>query len=126
MKFYSIFLIGFILLIVLSACDSPKGQQQLKTAPDLKGKKDKKNTKNKGVDSLNSRIFTSANTTGNFSKGQGSEKKKSTEKPNRKRVSHDFTHPFQTPVEFVDESSDPAFNYSSPNECEIILADSLP
>ncbi len=77
------------------------------------------------VDSLNNDTFTIANTSGSFSEGQGSDKKKSTEKPNRKSVIQDLTHPFQTPVEFVDETTDPAFDYSSPNECEIILADTL-
>ena len=85
----------------------------------------KKKIENIVKDSLINGNFTTANTSGNFSEGQGSEKKKSTEKPNRKSVSQDLTHPFQTPVEFVDETSDPAFNYSSPNECEIILADTL-
>jgi len=76
-------------------------------------------------DTIKSGTFTTANTSGNFSEGQGSEKKKSTEKPNRNRVLQDLTHPFQTPAEFVDETTDPGFNYSSPNECEIILADTL-
>lgn len=118
-------MIGFVFLLGLSACDKPSRRERLQVIPvdneKITGKKFQNNVK----DSLKSSNFTNANTSGNFSKGQGSEKKKSTEKPNRNRVLQDFTHPFQTPVEFVDETSDPAFNYTSPNECEIILADTL-
>jgi hypothetical protein len=125
MKFYLGFLIGIIVMMELSACDSSVEREQLKSMPnDIVKPLEKK--LQKGVeDSIERSNFTTANTSGNFSEGQGSEKKKSTEKPNRNRVSQDLTHPFQAPVEFVDETSDPAFIYSSPNECEIILPDSL-
>lgn len=125
MKFYWVFLIGFIVLMELSSCGPSSNQKQLKSIPNGNDKLLEKKIENIVKDSLINGNFTTANTSGNFSEGQGSEKKKSTEKPNRKSVSQDLTHPFQTPVEFVDETSDPAFNYSSPNECEIILADTL-
>ena len=112
-------------MMELSACDSSVEREQLKSMPnDIVKPLEKK--LQKGVeDSIERSNFTTANTSGNFSEGQGSEKKKSTEKPNRKRVSQDLTHPFQAPVEYVDETSDPAFIYSSPNECEIILTDTV-
>ena len=125
MKFYLICSVGIIVLMELSACDYSDKQEQLKLMPNSSVKHLEKKLQKRVVDSIQSSNFTSANTSGNFSEGQGSEKKKSTEKPNRKRVSQDLTHPFQTSVEFVDETSDPAFNYSSPNECEIILTDTV-
>lgn len=125
MKFYLSFLIGIIVLMEFTACDSSVEREQLKSMPNEIVKPLEKKLQNIVVDSLNNGSFTTVNTTGNFSQGQGSEKKKSTEKPNRNRVSQDLTHPFQAPVEFVDETTDPAFYYSSPNECEIILPDSL-
>lgn len=125
MKLYLICLIGIIVMMELSACDYSNNQEPLKSTPNSNVKHLEKKLQKDEVDSIQSSNFTSANTSGNFSEGQGSEKKKSTEKPNRKRVSQDFTHPFQAPVEFVDETSDPAFNYSSPNECEIILTDTV-
>ena len=125
MKFYLIFLIGIIVLMELSACDYSYKQEHLKSMPNSSVKHLEKKLQKGVVDSIQSSNFTSANTSGNFSEGQGSEKKKSTEKPNRKRVSQDLTHPFQAPFEYVDETSDPAFNYSSPNECEIILTDTV-
>ena len=125
MKFYSILLIAFIGLIQVSACDSSVKQEPMKIRSTDSVKSPEKKLKNIAVDSLNCDTFTTANTSGNFSEGQGSDKKKSTEKPNRKSVIQDLTHPFQTPVEFVDETTDPAFDYSSPYECEIILADTL-
>jgi hypothetical protein len=125
MKFYCFCLIGFIILMELSACDSSGKQEQLKSTPTISAKPLEKKLQKGVEDSIERSNFTTANTSGNFSEGQGSEKKKSTEKPNRKRVSQDLTHPFQTSDEFVDETSDPAFNYSSPNECEIILTDTV-
>lgn len=125
MKFYLGLLIGFILLMGLSACEFSSKKEPLKSIPKSNEKIPEKKSQNNVKDTMKSTTFTTANTSGNFSEGQGSEKKKSTEKPNRRRVSQDLTHPFQTPVEFVDEASDPAFHYSSPNECEIILADTL-
>ncbi|MFN5345630.1 MAG: hypothetical protein ACK44N_02820 [Bacteroidota bacterium] len=125
MKLQKVWLIGLFVLIQLVACDSSLNQEPMKSvlgdSTEILEKKSKKIV----VDSLNNDTFTIANTSGSFSEGQGSDKKKSTEKPNRKRVFQDLTHPFQTPVEFVDETTDPAFDYSSPNECEIILADTL-
>jgi len=125
MKSYLGFLIGIIVMMEFSACDFSDKHEQLKSIPNSSAKHLEKKLQKHVVDSIQSSNFTSANTSGNFSEGQGSEKKKSTEKPNRKRVSQDLTHPFQAPVEYVDETSDPAFIYSSPNECEIILPDSL-
>lgn len=125
MKFYLVFLIGIIVLMELSACDYSDKQEQLKSTPNSSVKHLEKKLQKGVEDSTERSNFTTANTSGNFSEGQGSEKKKSTEKPNRKRVSQDLTHPFQAPVEYVDETSDPAFNYSSPNECEIILTDTV-
>jgi hypothetical protein len=108
-----------------SGCDFSDKHEQLKSMPNSSVKQLEKKLQKHVVDSIQSSNFTSANTSGNFSEGQGSEKKKSTEKPNRKRVSQDLTHPFQAPVEYVDETTDPAFIYSPPNECEIILTDTV-
>lgn len=113
------------LLVELSACDISTNQDEIKTKPNDTVNTLEKKSQSIVKDTTNIRTFTKANTSGNFSEGQGSEKKKSTEKPNRKSVSQELTQPFLTPVEFVDETSDPAFNYSSPNECEIILVDTL-
>ena len=125
MKFHFYWLIGLVGLILISACNKPVNQDPLNPLTRDSSKILEKKSNKIALDSLNSDTFTLANTSGNFSEGQGSDKKKSTEKPNRKRVSQDLTHPFQTPAEFVDETTDPAFDYSSPNECEIILADTL-
>lgn len=125
MKLRCVFFIGLIGLLQLSACDISVKQDPMNSMSADSAKILEKKPENIVKDTNKSGTFTTANTSGNFSEGQGSEKKKSTEKPNRKSVSQDLTHPFQTPVEFVDETSDPAFNYSSPNECEIILADTL-
>jgi len=116
---------GLVVLVLVAACDNPVKQEPVNALTIDSAKIHEKKLKNIAVDSLNCDTFTTANTSGNFSEGQGSDKKKSTEKPNRKRVLQDLTHPFQTPAEFVDETTDPAFDYSSPNECEIILADTL-
>ena len=125
MKFHFYWLIGLGGLILISACNKPVKQEPINALTSDSAKTDEKKSNNIAIDSLNCDTFTLANTSGNFSEGQGSDKKKSTEKPNRKRVLQDLTHPFQTPAEFVDETTDPAFDYSSPNECEIILADTL-
>jgi len=125
MKFHFYWLIGLGGLILISACNKPVKQEPINALTSDSAKTDEKKSNNIAIDSLNCDTFTLANTSGNFSEGQGSDKKISTEKPNRKRVLQDLTHPFQTPAEFVDETTDPAFDYSSPNECEIILADTL-
>ena len=114
-----------VVLVLLFACNTPVKQEPINALTIDSAKTDEKKSNNIAIDSLNCDTFTLANTSGNFSEGQGSDKKISTEKPNRKRVLQDLTHPFQTPAEFVDETTDPAFDYSSPNECEIILADTL-
>lgn len=125
MIFRTSFVVVSFGLMQIVACTFSDKQQPINPTPDKHTKFLEKKSQKMVVDSLNSDTFTSANTSGNFSEGQGSVKKKSTEKPNRKRVLQDFTHPFQTPVEIVDETTDPAFDYSSPNECEIILPDTL-
>lgn len=125
MKFYRVFLFIFLGLMELSSCDSSSNQNKIKSPANTNESEVENKSPIIVKDSTKSANFTTANTSGNFSEGKGSEKKKSTEKPNRTRVSQDLTHPFQTPVEFVDEPSDPAFHYSNPNECEIILADTL-
>ena len=98
MKFYLICSVGIIVLMELSACDYSDKQEQLKLMPNSSVKHLEKKLQKRVVDSIQSSNFTSANTSGNFSEGQGSEKKKSTEKPNRKRVSQDLTHPFIIPT----------------------------
>jgi len=125
MKFYFYWLMRLVVLVLLFACNTPVKQEPINALTIDSAKTDEKKSNNIAIDSLNCDTFTLANTSGNFSEGQGSDKKISTEKPNRKRVLQDLTHPFQTPAEFVDETTDPAFDYSSPNECEIILADTL-
>jgi len=118
-------LLGLLGLLLVFACETPIKQDSINALTNDSVKIFEKKLKNIGKESIISDTFTTANTSGNFSEGKGSKKKKSTEKPNRKRVLQDLTHPFQTPAEFVDETTDPAFYYSSPNECEIILADTL-
>ena len=125
MKFYLGLLIGFILLMGLAACEFSSKKEPLKSIPKSNEKIPEKKLQNNVKDTMKSTTFTTANTSGNFSEGQGSEKKKSTEKPNRRRVSQDLTHPFQAPIENVDEQSDPAFNYSSSDNCETILMDTV-
>jgi hypothetical protein len=125
MKLRCICFIGLIGLLQLSACDLSVKHNPMNSMSADSVKILEKKLEIIVKDTIKSGTFTTANTSGNFSEGQGSEKKKSTEKPNRNRVLQDLTHPFQTPAEFVDETTDPAFNYSSPNECEIILADTL-
>lgn len=110
-----------VLLVFIMACTPDEQKIPIQNVE----KKHEKKLDNLVVDTIISPTFTTANTTGNFSEGKGSEKKISTEKPNRNRVSQDLTHPFQTPVEFVDEASDPAFNYTSSDNCETILTDTM-
>ena len=123
-------LVGVLMsfFVIQIACHSLSEKDQ-KTNSDLKViestmKVEKKST-TMTIDSVNSPTFTPANTSGNFSKGKGSDKKISTEKPNRNRVLQDLTHPLQSPVEFVDETTDPAFHYSNPDGCETILTDTV-
>ncbi len=96
-------------------------ENQLKNTADEEEKK----SSNMTIESGNSSTFIPANTSGNFSKGKGSETKFSTEKPNRNRVLQDNTRPLQPPFEFVDETTDPAFIYSNPDGCETILTDTV-
>jgi hypothetical protein len=120
----------FVLLLLITqfSCQTnPKKklaipvENQLKNTNDSEEKKSSKMT----IESGNSSTFNPANTSGNFSKGKGSEKKFSTEKPNRNRVLQDNTRPLQPPLEFVDETTDPAFFYSNPDRCETILTDTV-
>jgi hypothetical protein len=114
--------------IIQMACQSTS-DNDLKAPSDLKDNestmKGEKKSTTMTIDSVNSPTFTPANTSGNFSKGKGSDKKISTEKPNRNRVLQDLTHPLQSPIEFVDETTDPAFHYSNSDGCETILTDTI-
>lgn len=110
-----------VLLVVIVSCTADEQKIPIQNVE----KHEEKKLDTLVVDTIISPKFTPANTTGNFSEGKGSEKKISTEKPNRNRVLQDLTHPFQAPIENVDEQSDPAFNYSSPDNCETILMDTV-
>ncbi|MFM7016346.1 MAG: hypothetical protein ACKOX3_08465 [Bacteroidota bacterium] len=126
MKVFSIFTGGLMIILALISCENTTSIHQTNSPSQPVENDIEKKSQNIIVDSLNSPTFTPANTTGNFLKGKGSEKKISTEKPNRKRVLQDSTHSFYSPNEFVDETTDPAFIYSPPDQCETILPDTTP
>ena len=116
---------GWVLICMAVSCSAPTISNEESSKQSQVDTTIKKKSTTIVIDSTNSSNFTDANTSGIFQKGQGSDKIISTEKPNRKRVQQDSTHLFYSPIEFVDETTDPAFNYSAPDQCETILQDSI-